>query len=178
MNLKTSILSSLLLTATYSVHASQLLEDSYWETVAKERDLDPAILYSVALKEARLPTLKGDVRPYPWTLRSSHGGKRYDSYEEAKDALIQVLLTSPSKNIDIGIMQVNWRYHHHRVNSALDLLDPKIAIQVGADILKEAIQSQPGDLAAGIGRYYSSNEQRARHYGEDVLRMVSELNKL
>ena len=163
---------------TCSVHASQLLKDSYWEDVARERGLDPAILYSVALKEARLPNHEGDARPYPWTLRSSNGGKRFNTYEEAKHALIQALLTDPPKNIDIGIMQINWHYHNHRVNSALDLLDPKTAIQVGADILIEAIQSRPGDLAIGIGRYYSSNDERARQYGEEVLRIANEINNL
>ena len=178
MKLTKTLLSCALLTIACNSHATNFLKDSYWETIAVERNIDPAVLYSVALKEARLPTLKGDVRPYPWTIRSSLGGKRYDSYKEAKLALIKALLTSPPKTIDIGIMQVNWHYHNHRVKSALDLLDPKTAIKIGADILSEAIKSHPEDLAIGIGRYYSNNVDRARAYGKEVLRMANEINKL
>lgn len=173
-----TLLSCALLTIACNSYAGNFLKDSYWESIAIERNLDPAILYSVALKEARLPTLKGDVIPYPWTVRSSLGGKRYDTYEDAKAALITALLTSPPKTIDIGIMQVNWHYHNHRVKSAFDLLDPKTAIKIGADILSEAINSQPGDLAIGIGRYYSNNPIRAKQYGEEIIRIANELNKL
>ena len=86
--------------------------------------------------------------------------------------------TATSSNIDIGIMQVNLRWHGHRVADPLTLLEPDSNIRVAAAILREAIDSVPTDLELGVGRYHSSDPSRARAYGRRVLGIYQGLARL
>ena len=74
------------------------------------------------------------------------------------------------KKFDVGIMQVNLHWNGSRVSSYEDLLDQEKNIMTGAEVLAEAIESSPGDLELGIGRYHNwDDEDRARNYGSRIL---------
>lgn len=176
--MKLNIFTILLLTLYSSTSFAGVLSNTIWERVAKKSNIDPEILYSVSLKEARMLYTRDTVRPHPWTIRNAEGPQRYKSRIEAQIGLTKALKTDPYIKIDIGLMQINWHYHKHRVENPFDLLDPKRAVEIGAEILSEAINSKPGDLEYGIGSYYSNQEKRARSYGSDILRMAKELKKL
>jgi soluble lytic murein transglycosylase-like protein len=93
---------------------------------------------------------------------------------EAAAAHVRSLLAAGHRSIDIGLMQVNLRWHGHRVQRAEDLLDPVTNLYVGADILAESIASAPDDLALGVGRYHSWNDRTAAYrYGRKVLALAN-----
>lgn len=75
--------------------------------------------------------------------------------------------------IDVGLMQINLHWHGDKVADPVQLLDAHTNLEIAAEILAEAIQSAPGDLELGVGRYHHwKNAAIARAYGRRVLRMV------
>ena len=65
-------------------------------------------------------------------------------------------------------MQINWRWHKHRVKRPEDLLDPLTNVRIGADILLENIRRSPSDLVATLGRYHSHSVKKRNQYGLTV----------
>lgn len=148
--------------------AEASLAGTMYEAPALEHNLDPVLLYSVALAESARGA-NSQLQPWPYTLRVlSESGYYGQTQEEAAQQLRRYL--SQHGSVDIGIMQVNTRWHGHRVDDVTHLLDPNVGLRVGAEILREAIDSAPGDLILGLGRYHNwADEERARNYGQRIL---------
>ncbi|MGY6273943.1 transglycosylase SLT domain-containing protein [Methylomonas sp. MgM2] len=154
--------------------AKPSLINTVWGQVAARHQLDPYILYAVALIESRNDHQKNQVTPWPWAL--NHAGKAIISSNK-QDAITQLkkLLKDGDRNVDIGMMQVNLRWHGHRVDKPEQLLDPTTNLEIGAGLLAKAIQSAPDNPALGIGRYYHwKNIPAAIEYGKKVI-TVAEL---
>lgn len=150
------------------------LSHTLWARVASARSLDPYLLYAVALIEsARISG--GLAAPWPWAL--NHSGRTfYPENPETALAQIRNRLDVGQNVIDIGLMQVNLRWHGRRVRTLEALLDPVTNVQLGAEILAETIASAPGDLALGVGRYHTwRNLKAAYRYGRKVLALAERL---
>ena len=135
-----------------------------YQQVADAYDLPPEVLYAVALTEsARQVDSTGNVRPWPWTLNVQGRGHFFDSRQEAEAAL-QEHFDAGRRSIDIGLMQVNWRYHRQRLGSPQLALDPYHNLRVAAEILHHCHQSRQ-DWWAAVGCYHAPNSpQRADRY--------------
>lgn len=153
--------------------ANQSVEHSLFGEVAQEAGVDPLLLYSVALTESAHKA-QGGVSPHPYALRvASQPGVYPSSRKEAAERLDSLLDSYTS--VDVGLMQVNLRWHGHRVDSPHSLLDPRTNLRVGAEILSEAMAST-SDPYVGIGRYYTwSDNDASRRYGERVLHFYRQL---
>jgi hypothetical protein len=150
------------------------LKGTRWEAVAARHGLDPLVLYAVALLESRRAAGPNAFSPWPWTIRSPEGPRFYA--DKATAAADLSVLAARYRNIDVGLMQVNLRWHGERVPAPDALLDARTNLAVAADILAEAIRSVPGDPALGIGRYHQWRDERvARSYGRRVLALVAAL---
>ena len=147
------------------------LEGMAWANVARNEGVDPLMLYAIALTESGRPAEQGQIEPWPWALNVSGDPIFAESREEA----VELLATHHDKSVDVGLLQVNTRWHGHRVDRLEALLDPETNLAVGAAILKEALASTPGDLTAGIGRYHSSKPERAEAYARTVLALYRHL---
>lgn len=150
-----------------------------WFAKAEQRyGVPAALLYSVALVESAKEQRSGWVSPWPWTLR----GPQAPYYAPSKKDALAALLRYEQRYgqaIDVGLMQINLRWHHHRVTSASDLLEPETNIMLGAQLLAIAMRSSPQDIVLGIGRYHHwADEAKARRYGQRVLAVFNEINKL
>lgn len=142
-----------------------------WAKIAHEEGLDPLMLYAVALTESGRPAERGQIEPWPWALNVEGDPIFAASREEAA----RLLAAHSDKSVDVGLLQVNIRWHGHRVNRLEALLDPGTNLAVGAAILREALASTPGDLTAGIGRYHSAKPERAKAYARAVLSLYRHL---
>jgi len=146
---------------------------SIFDQVGKSFGVSPTVLYGIALQESRVP---GTKTPWPWTANINGKGHWFINKESAKQA-IENAINSGIKNVDIGLMQVNWRWHGHRFNNVEQALDPRVNLAVAASILKQ-FKSDPVFIA--IGRYHCpgnniSCKQRAHRY---ALRVVKRLKNL
>ncbi len=156
----------------------QALRGTSWWRVATERGLDPYILYAVALVES--PQVNNRLAtPWPWAI-NRQGRTIIPSSRTVARGILNGALTKGIRAIDVGLMQVNIRWHGHRVRQPEDLLDPETNIRVGADVLAEAINSAPGDLTLGIGRYHAGwhNHTDAYRYGRRVLAVAQRIRWL
>lgn len=147
---------------------SSFLDGTEFQIAGDRHDIDPALLYSVALAESARGS-DGNVAPHPYTLRvASEPGFYAENREEMRDQLDIYL--KKYKSIDVCAMQVNLRWHSDKINSPYDLLDLNTCLDTGAKILRIAIDSEPNNLALGIGRYYNwKDDYKAANYGRRVL---------
>ena len=145
------------------------LKSTLWWQIAGRHQLDPYILYAVALVESAKSSGSTHVTPWPWSLNKSGKSIIPASQQEGR-TLLNKFLAEGHRNIDVGLMQINLHWQGHRVDNPEQLLNPVTNLQIGALVLAEAIHSVPNDLALGIGRYHSwHNISAAIAYGRKVL---------
>ena len=151
------------------------LQNTLWWQVANRHQLDPYVLYAVALIESAKGSTKNQVTPWPWALNKAGKSIIPASQQEARTLLTKTL-TEGNRNIDVGLMQINLHWHGHRVDKPEQLLNPVTNLQIGAGLLAEAIRSVPNDLVLGIGRYHSwQNVSAAVAYGRKVLAVAAQI---
>jgi hypothetical protein len=151
------------------------LHTTLWWQIAEQHQLDPYILYAVALVESAKGTPSNHVTPWPWAINKSGKSIIPGSQQEAR-TILNKTLAEGSQNIDVGLMQINLHWHGHRVGKPEQLLNPVTNLQIGALVLAEAIQSAPHDLVLGIGRYHSwQNTEAAVSYGRRVLAVANQI---
>ena len=115
----------------------------------------------------------------PWALHVGVG-KGYAFYprnqaEARRYLAVSLALTD---NVDIGLMQVNWRTWGKAAGSLglapYDLLDPQTNLWMGCRILAEALATG-GRFEARLGRYHSRSPERGRWYARRVMAAAREL---
>lgn len=153
------------------------LAGSVWERTGAVARLDPYLLYAIGFVESR-QSRNGLLGPWPYAVRTPAESYYPDSFMAAT----RLLATLPKEQItdsDLGWMQVNVRWHGHRVPDLTHLLHPDINLRVGTGILREALASAPGDAELAIGRYHTwADEPRGRAYGARVLSLRRDLRML
>ena len=94
--------------------------------------------------------------------------------EDAESTLKELLAKNDS--VDIGIMQINSKWHGKTVKKIEHLLDVEVNVFVGTRILVNAINRCPDDLELGVGHYNSwQDDEKAREYGKFVLAIYERL---
>ena len=141
-----------------------------YRTVADEHGVPASILYAVALAESgTVVDPSRSLRPWPWTLNVSGQGRFFPSRRAASEAL-HAVLAAGRESVDIGLMQINWRYHKARLASPTRALDPYHNLRVAAGILRGCYQRRE-DWWAAVGCYHApNNARRAARYQQRVRR--------
>lgn len=144
----------LLLLTSANVWASgmQIVPEGYTK-VAREHDVPPEALYSLALQESSRKLSSG-VRPWPWTLNVAGKGYRYKTRLEAWQALQTFMKTYSLKRIDVGLMQVNLGWNGAYFSSTWEALDPYTNLNAAAVILRECWDRKPGSWLDAAGCYH------------------------
>ena len=152
-----------------SAFAAWSLDHTLFQEVAQKFDLDPYLLYSVALTESAFSTQAQVVAPHPWTLRTSKTAY-YLKDEEDTIRQLKQLESDGVTSIDVGLMQVNLRWHRKRVKDSADLVKPAKNLEVGSLILLEALKKYPNDEYKALGYYHSpSDAERGLNYASRVM---------
>lgn len=144
-----------------------------YQTIAREYQIPASILYAIALTESGLRLKRKAFRPWPWTLNVAGKPRRYKTRKAAHEALAYYLKQG-IRSIDIGLMQVNWRYHHKKLGTPWQALDPYHNIRTGAHILRTEYKHIK-QWNRAIGRYHSpgktsAQKRRAKRYLSRVMR--------
>lgn len=159
-----SLTQALLISGRQHVDAFLTCANDPWVVESARRNLDPMLLYSMALTESRTRWSDGWVRPCPYCLRLDGVAYRPDNRRDA-EALIRSGVARGARITDVGPLQINAHVHSGRVGGdATRFLDMRTNIRIGADILAEAIEST-NDFETGLGRYHSWNAVFGRPYG-------------
>ena len=150
-----------------AVSAAGSVPEGYRQ-VAQVHGIPSTLFYAVALAESG-KRIDGPrtFRPWPWTL-NVHGDGRFYPSRRAAIAALKEALGSGRSSVDIGLMQVNWRYHSAALGHAEGALDPYRNLNVGATILAACYQSR-NDWWAAVGCYHAPNDaERAMRYRQRV----------
>lgn len=149
---------------------------SPWRASAEKHDVDALDLYAIALQESRRRRDDGMLRPWPWTLHTPEAGSLYfETYEAALEKL-RSLIAQGTKNIDVGLMQINWGWNGHRA-TAERLLLPADNIEIAAQILREHLNEYGGNRRLAVARYHSPRPERGIPYAASVLAIADELRQ-
>lgn len=155
------------------------LKGTVYEQAGNAARVDPVLLYAISCVESAVDSDKrrGFIRPYPWTLRSSEGPFYGKNRADTERELRRLLRFKPREGVDIGLAQVNTRWHGHRVDDVFDLLDPLTNLTVAAQILNEGMKRFPNDAYRAIGSYHSGDPTRAHRYARYVIRVYTSLKQ-
>ena len=134
------------------------------------------LLFAIALAESGKKRLSGKLLPWPWTLNISGESHFFDT-KFAAVRKAKAAINDGMDNVDIGLMQVNWRYHNHRFDDLASAFDAYINLEVGAAVLRDCFGRTKDWLTAASCYHAPSNPTRGQLYLERVetfLRMLSE----
>ena len=115
----------------------------------------------------------------PWALHVGIG-KGYSFYPRSAAEARRFLAVSLAltNNVDIGLMQINWRTWRQSVRAlglnAYDLLEAQTNMKIGCLILFEALSGR-GSFLARLGRYHSHRPGRGRWYARRVIAAAREV---
>jgi len=166
----------LILTAFFcSLNPVHALEP--WTEIGEEIGVEPELLYAIAIAESKKYVGDGVVKPWPWTVNSSEGGKWFDNKDEMVN-YIDTLIAKGRRNIDIGIMQVNWHWNGERlVGDHRKLADPEVSIHTGARVLKEELVRHKGNIVKSIAAYHNNNAALGYPYAIRVYAYYNHIKK-
>ena len=127
-----------------------------YAAAARAHGIPADIVYAIALTESGKNVDRFRThRPWPWTLNVGGTGYFYRSHEQAHRALVR-FLAQGKRSIDIGLMQVNWRWHRDKLGDPWLALDPDHNLQVGAKILATCYR-EGQDRWDAVGCYHAPN---------------------
>ncbi len=155
-------------------HCEEVVPSAYrW--IATEHGIPVRLFYAIALAESGKTLVStSSRRPWPWTLNIAGNGVYFNSRWEAWCALDRSLRAGQD-SVDIGLMQVNWRFHQARLGSSWLALEPYHNLSVGAEILKDCYKRRR-DWWASVGCYHApSDKPRAKRYRARVVALWREL---
>lgn len=146
--------------------------------VAREQGVPAKVLWAIVNAESRSVTQVG-AKPWPWVLNVEGRGLFFPT-RAAAARQAHALLAAGNTRWDIGLGQVNWRWHADRFNNdPWSALDPKTNLSVSAQILREQYLRPACDGWYGaIGCYHRPARSPedlviANRYAERVLGYLS-----
>ena len=142
-----------------------------YRVVAVEYAVPANLLYAIALQESRAALGKNVRQPWPWTLNVAGVGYRYGSRKAAYLAL-NTLVNGGEKRIDVGLMQVHWRFHSAALGSTWSGLQPWHNLRVGASILKDCFR-RTGNWSTASGCYHSMTPTGSANYAASVSQLLT-----
>lgn len=140
-----------------------------------ETDLPWELLPAIARVESGIDMGNGARTAWPWTL--NEGGQSH--YFKTRDAALRYLQDAVARgvtNIDVGCMQINYRWHGDKFRTLDDMLDPEQNTAYGALYLSN-LHRHLNDWAAATGRYHSADPERGNAYFQKVSVAQAALNR-
>jgi hypothetical protein len=134
---------------------------------ALKTEVPIGVLYAVGLTESGQAS---SMTP----LALNIGGKSVLAKDKAEALmLIEQAVKSGDSMVDIGCMQINYRYHAENFGSVEEMLDPQRNVKYGAEFLMK-LQRQHGSWTKAIAHYHASarNPAAQRRY---VCRVITHL---
>lgn len=112
-----------------------------------------------------LANVESSVNPYALNIS---GRAIFANNQKEALSTIKQYLTQGYNNIDIGIMQINYRFHAHYFKSINEMLSPKSNIDYAARLLTK-LYRQHGTWHKASRFYHSANSNHHRKYSKKIL---------
>jgi hypothetical protein len=141
--------------------------EAHIAATAAKTEVPVGVLYAVGLTESGQAS---NMSP----LALNIGGKSVLAKDNAEAVmLIEQAVKSGDTMVDIGCMQINYRYHAENFGSIEEMLDPQRNVKYGAEFLMK-LQFQHGNWTKAVAHYHASarNPVAQRRY---VCRVIKHL---
>ncbi|MDC3081113.1 lytic transglycosylase domain-containing protein [Paracoccaceae bacterium] len=137
------------------------------EYLAKDAErrhgLPENVLLSISRVESGYQKVDGVRRAWPWTLNAGGDSAYFLTKEEALNSLKQRIKKGVT-NIDIGCMQLNFRWHKKFFKNLSDMMNPEKNVDYGAKFLKK-LHQRHGSWEKAVKYYHSSKSKfNVRYY--------------
>lgn len=133
----------------------------------KNLDIPSQLLLAIATVESGVWNAeRARSTAWPWTVYARQQGRRFASKAEAL-VNIKHFYNLGVRNIDIGCMQVNLKYHGRAFDSLEEMLDPAHNVAYAALLLK-SLYRDTRSWSSAIARYHSWTPRLARVYHNKV----------
>jgi hypothetical protein len=129
------------------------------EEAAARHGIPEGVLAAIARTESG-----GGLRSsaWPWTLNRAGEGMYLGTEGEALAQLGAILETGHT-NVDVGCMQVNWRWHGEAFDSLEQMMDPAANTEYAARFLVD-LWRREGTWDAAVQAYHSTDPERGAAY--------------
>ena len=136
----------------------------YTEKYNKIYRLPNKLLTSISLVESGV--IEGNtVNSWPWALNVNGKSKYFDNKKETLSFSGESL--QKNRNIDVGCMQINYKFHGHNFKNLDHILNPEENVKYAAEFLKKLFKKHKSWNEA-ISRYHSSEPSRKKRYLKKV----------
>jgi len=136
----------------------------YTEKYNKVYKLPNKLLTSISIVESGI--FEGNkVNPWPWALNVNGKSQYFDNKKDTVSFLKESL--QKNRNIDVGCMQINYKFHGHKFKSLDHILNPEENVKYAAEFLKRLFKRHKSWNEA-ISRYHSSEPARKKKYLKKV----------
>lgn len=122
--------------------------------------LPKKLLTSISLVESGIKR-NNKLSSWPWTLNVNGKSMYFDNKEDTIEHLKKSL--KMNKNIDIGCMQINYKYHGKNFKTLEDMINPNKNVRYAASFLRKLFKKHKSWNEA-ISRYHSSKPKRKKRY--------------
>lgn len=174
LDLRAAFLTALLCLPLSAVKADPVapLCEALAARAGAEAGLPEGLLPAIARVESGKRTAQG-VRAWPWTLNQGGDGSYHASLAEAL-AHLDGLLAKGIRNVDLGCMQLNWRWHGDAFPDAATMMDPVANTRYAAAFLRD-LHRQHGSWTQAVAHYHSADPARGPAYAARVARVRDEI---
>ena len=132
------------------------------EAAAREKGIPTALLPSIARIESGKKQGELGVRAWPWTLNQQGKGMYFENREDAL-AHLKKAVASGVTNIDVGCMQINYRWHGDQFSSLEEMMDPVANTRYAATFLSN-LYKRHKNWEIATRYYHSPKEERGKWY--------------
>ncbi|MFZ2620103.1 MAG: transglycosylase SLT domain-containing protein [Alphaproteobacteria bacterium] len=109
------------------------------------------------------------------TLAALGHAKRFGSAEEG-GKYVRNLIQNGYKNVDIGLMQINWYFHGENFKSVEEAFDPAKNASYAVSYLSKHREER--DWWNSVGRYHSGTSKHAQRYIRSVYAMYRRVHRI
>lgn len=135
---------------------------SFAEEAAARHGVPAKLMSAISLVETQR-----NGRSWPWTLNEGGQGHYFATKGEAL-AYLEDAVARGVRNIDVGCMQLNFRWHAAGFTSLDAMLDPRANTNYAALFLTE-LKQRLGSWEEATKHYHSSDDQRGSNYRDKVV---------
>ena len=147
-----------------------------YRNIAQKAGVPADLLFAVALTESGRAASGERLLPWPWALNVS-GESFYFHSKHAAVRRARVELIAGNESIDIGVMQVNWRFHAGRFEDLKAAFDPFKNLEVGAAILQECFVRTNDWTNVAACYHVPNNPTLGRRYAKRVTKHLHALGR-
>lgn len=130
-------------------------------------------LSAIARAESGRSVKGSGYRAWPWTLNVQGKGYYFPTREKAL-AHLEKVIAEGVRNVDVGCMQINYRWHGDQFASIQEMMEPTANTDYAARYLKD-LRREGGDWDVATRYYHSREKERGTAYLSRVKRVQARI---